>query len=78
MRRGFGNPVTGEIPGNTFLHVQTVELMENSPIDITKVNLCRNDETMREGEEVMERVAESGCLYRVSRRDKTRRETSTS
>lgn len=36
---GFGNPVTGEISGNTFLHVQTVELMENNPIDITKVNL---------------------------------------
>lgn len=74
MRRSFGNSVTGEIPGNTFLHVQTVELMENSPIDITKVNLCRSNETVRKGvEEVIERVAR---VY-ITRESQTRRDERT-
>jgi len=38
---------------NTFLRVQTVEFMENSPIDITKINLCRNDEAVRKEEKKM-------------------------
>lgn len=52
--------------------------MENSPIDITKVKLCRDDKTVRKerrrrkgggvrnaSEEVIERVAGRDCSYRA-------------
>lgn len=42
--------VTGEIP-STFLHMQTVEVIENSPIDFTKINLCWNNEIEKREEE---------------------------
>lgn len=49
--------------------------MENSPIDITKVNLCRSDETVRKGvEEVIERVARR--VY-ITRESQTRRDERT-